>query len=299
MSKNAFEDVLASIIPNGSDRKVLEDVAAKYPALRESILRQSDYSRKMDELQRERQTLQERVEHGEQWDNWYRQNWVPDALGPGLGATKRELEHVKKLKEAEKQLAEMQQRIEVGGEVTFDELNNYLDKKFQETGVARKEDIDRVVNEKASGVEQFVQKNLEGYTHLATRTPVIALKHFKEFGEVLDPEGLIEFALKNKKPDLDTAYDDFVKDQREQKAAKQREEELERVRREEREKIFAERGMSPSSMPDDNGSPDVGPMMKRILSIQGADDGGDASKAELGRGQLAKHAARNWQGSNG
>jgi hypothetical protein len=299
MSKNAFEDVLASIIPDGDARKVLEDVAAKYPALRESMLRQSDYSRRMGEIQRREEALQGRAEHADQWDAWYRQNWVPDALGEGMGATKRELEQIQKLKDADARLKEMQQRIELGGEVTFDELNAHLDRKLQETGLARKEDVDRLIAEKASGVEQFMQKNLEGYTHLATRTPVIALKHFKEFGEILDPDSLIEYALKNKKPDLDTAYDDFIKGQRDERAAKQREEELEQVRREEREKVLAERGMSPGSMPDDNGAPDVGPMMKRIMSIQGADGDGDASKAELGRGQLAKHAARNWQGTNG
>lgn len=299
MSKNAFEDVLASIIPIEEDRQVLAEVAAKHPALRESMLRQSDYSRKMDELKREREAVQDRIAHAEQWDGWYRENWVNDALGDGVGATKRELEHIKKLREAESKLAEMQQRIEVGGEVTFDELNKYLDDKFQQTGVARKEDVEKLLSDRASGVEQFVKQNLEGFTHLAMRAPVLTLKHFQEFGEVMDPDALVKYALEHKKSDLDSAYDEYIRDQRQDRAAKQREEEIERVRKEEREKVLAERGMSPNSMPDDNGPPEMGPMMKRIMSIQGAGDGSDASSADIGRGQIAKHAARTWTGAEG
>lgn len=293
MAKNAFDELLDSM---GEDhRKALGEIAEQYPDLKSGYLRQSDYSRKMDEIR-------DKVTYAKQWEDWYSKNWDADAFGKGQGGTKREMEKARllrdreeALKAAESKISELNQRVSVGGEVTFEELNSHLEKEISGRGLMKRDEVSAMVDGKAQGVEQMLTNSLSGYAHIATKGPKLMFKHYREFNEDLDLDNVLEHAAKNGIGDLEKAYDEFVSEKRGEVLAKKHQEEIEAAKKTAREEALKERGMSTTAMPDDNSGPTMGPMKARLLGLQsGADGRPDLSKAEMGRGIIAQEAARNW-----
>ena len=301
MVKNAFDELLESMAEN--HRKALTEVAEANPELKNGFLRQSDYSRRMDEVKREKEQYQDRLKFADSYEAWWKENYVPNALGDGKGATKRELAKIQEAEDLRKQYEELQKQATVGGDVTYEDLNGYMDKLITERGIARQDDLSAIrkaMDEKASGVEAYVNQNMMGNLHVATKLPTLAIKHYQKYGEALDGDKLVEFASKGY-TDLVKAYDDFTAPQRQEMDNKGVEAAKEAARKEGYEAALKERGMNPDSMPVDNKPPQMGHFQAKILGIKTSEDGSVSvsDSAELGSGALATAAARNWDRDKG
>lgn len=281
--KNAFEELLASISED-TDRQVITGLAEKYPNLRDSVMMRSDYSRNMDELRAEREQHSAELAYAAAMKKWREENWIENAYGDGKGALKRELD-----KDA--RISELEQQIQVGGEVTFEDLNKYLGEK----GFVSQDAVNKLVETRLSGEKQTVEQMLAGLSHIAVKAPKLATRHFKTYGEELDTEELATFANKNGINDLERAYDSFTAEKRAALEKKRHEEELESVRkaaREEAEKELAARQPA-ARVPGDDGGPEMGHFQRKILGIKPEGDKTDAD-LPFGRGAIADRAAREW-----
>lgn len=277
---NAFDELLASI-PDEGDRKALQGIAEKYQPLREGILRQSDYSRKMDELASKSNELREKLSEAEQWQKWASENYVYDAYGDGKGATKRELEKDKLVQQYQARAAELEQRISEGGEVNFDDVKKHIG----EMGYLKSDEFAT----KAQEFQQQVYGTVGNAISAVSALPAITLRHFKEFNEVLDDDQLFKHANEKGLP-LKSAYDDYVRERREEIRQKEIEERIAKAEEKGRAEALKERGMSPASMPVDSGESQIGPLGMLIQGVK--PEGGEVPDVEIGRGGLARHAAR-------
>lgn len=281
--KNAFEELLESI-PDEGDRKALEEIGGKYQVVRDGHLRQSDYSRKMDELAAKTKELQAKLDEATRWNEWAGENYVYDAYGEGKGATKRELEQVKLAEQYRAQMEELQQRISEGGEVNFDDVKKHIDGM----GFVKGEEFQT----QAKQFQEQVYGTVGNAISAVTALPALTLRHFKEFGEVLDEDTLFKHANEKGLP-LKSAYDDFVHQRRDEARQKEIDERIAKAAAEAeakgRAEALKERGMSPGSMPVDSGESQVGPLGQLI---QGAKQEEGTPDIDIGRGGLARHAAR-------
>ncbi len=277
--KNAFEELLEAI-PDEGDRKALGEIAGKYQQLRDGYLRQSDYSRKMDEIAAQAKEHQAKLEEAQRWAKWAEENYVYDAYGDGKGATKRELEQSKLAEQYRAQVDELNQRISEGGDVNFDDVKAHIEK----LGYVKGEEF----NAQAKQFEEQVYGTVGNAISAITALPALVLRHDKEFGEVLDEDALFKHANEKKLP-LKSAYDDFVASRREEARQKEIEERIAKAKEEARAELLKERGMSPASMPVDSGESQIGPLGK-LMHGEAMEEG--VPDIDIGRGGLARHAAR-------
>lgn len=297
MAKNAFDELLESITEE-PDRKALSEIAAKVPELKNSVLRQSDYSRNMDALQKEKRELQTQIDSLQRWESWAKENYVYDGRGKGKGATKRELEIERQLADARKQMSELEQQIQVGGEVTYEQLGEHFRKLKADNGLATREDVEaattNVRTEVGATAKNFADA-MNGYVGVTLELPTLVVKHQQEFGEVLDTKALWETVTKGNYPSIGKAYDDFIGPRRKEKQDADHKAEIEAAKKAGRDEAFKERGMNPAAMPDDQTgpvSPLVAMMNKFGGAAAGADGKADLSNVALGSGTLARVAAR-------
>jgi hypothetical protein len=281
--KNAFDELLESVAEE-NDRKALGDIAEKYPQLREGVLRQSDYSRKMDELRAKSEELKKDLEETETWRKWASENYVYDAYGEGQGATKRELEKDRLFREAQERAAALEQQVNAGGEMNLTEIERALAEK----GFMTKSQFE----EQAKLYQDAQAAQTRALEHIALNLPSLAFKHGKEFGEELSGTELLEFTNKKNFRDLDTAYNEFVRGKREERAAKEHEEAMKQAYERGKEEALKERGMSPNSMPVDSGESEVGPLLAFVRKGPGQAGADAPPVGNFGHGELAAYAAR-------
>jgi len=275
---NAFDSLLASFTDEG-DRQALSGLAAKNPTLKEAVMLRSDYSRKQDELKH-------KVDLAEQWAKWREENWVDGAYGDKGGALKRELEK-------DKRIQELEQKLETGGDMTFDELTKHVDTLATQRGFVTQDAVAKLVNEKASGVSTLVEQSLAGYAQIAMKAPKLAVRHFRRHNEELDVEGLIDFAAKNSLTNLDDAYSKFAAEKESALAAKEAAEREAQIRAEAKAEAEKELAASrPNAMPTDDGGPVMGHFEKRIRGIKDESAPDADNLPALGRGGIAVIAAR-------
>jgi hypothetical protein len=194
----AFDDLLASFTDEG-DRQALEGLAAKNPNLKDSVLRQSDYSRKLNEFKAKETQL-------DQWNRWQAENWVPDPTNPAVGKTKAELAAEAEAGRLAAENAALAEKALGGESVNFSDLVGDLDgwakgKGFVSTAElqAKEQQFTTAVNAANWGADASTQLN-----H-------IALKHYHEFQEVIDPDAFVKEAadkqqLSNLRGYYETAY---------------------------------------------------------------------------------------------
>lgn len=258
---NPFDDILATI-SDESDRQALKTLGEKHAPLKEAVMRQSDYSKKLNELNAE-------VTRAKQWDTWREENWDTTH-----NKTKAEVAR-------DNQLAELQQRLVAaeaarGSDMTFEDLNKWADEQAK-AGKFVSPDVLKAKEEELAGA-------LNGTTNVLTRAMKLGFEHMKKFGEVLDPEALFTYANQNKIQDLDAAYQAMNKakfDEAEAKAAAAREEQ---IRKDERTKVLTEKGMSQSAMPVDDGGPNMGHFQARLQGGGEKKDSPVPAELELGQG---------------
>lgn len=295
MSKNAFDELLESVTARDPNHgKALAEIAEAVPELKNGWLRQADYSRRMDDVKREKESYQDRLKYAEQWEAWRNEHWVDNAFSDGKGATKRELDAIKQAEEVRKQYEELQAKASLGGDMTFEEVGNYVNEMMQKAGMARKADLDtfgKRIDEEKAGVERI----LMGYSHIATTAPKLVYRHGQKFnGEELDVDQLVKFAAENGHADLNKAYSDYVAPRLRELEQKEVEAKIEAAKKEAREEALKERGMGPTQMPDDNRSPAMGHFQAKLMGVkpEGAESVPIPENAELGSGVIATLAAR-------
>ena len=255
----------------------------------------SDYSRQSDELKKQREEHQAQLAFAESMQKWYGEHWVPNAYGEGKGATKRELETTTKLRTVEQELEQAKQRLSVGGEVTFDEVGKFVNDAMAKAGYVRQEDVNKLVGEKASGVEKYVTESLLGFNHIATKAGPLAVKHYREFNEDLDVDQVVDYAVKNGINDLTKAYSAYVEPRVKERQEKELQERLKAAEEAGYKKAREEQGMNPDSMPVDSGSQTMAPFQRMVLGLKDADGGDNPQVPEgvqLGSGAIAAMAAR-------
>lgn len=288
--ENAFDKLLASL-PDEGDRQVITGLAEKHPVLRESVLMRADYSRNMDELKAERERLKDAVDYGQQWRKWYEDQWVPNAYGEGKGATKRELDKDAQLQALEQAKTELEARIQVGDEVTFNDLTAHLDKFAQDKGFVSQAALKSELDKTLSGAKQTVDQQLAGFAHVAMKAPRLAIRHYREFNEELDTDGLVDFASKNGFTDLDAAWNAQVAERRREAEAKKHAEELAEAEKRGAEKAAKELAdKHPTPMPDDTTGPEMtSTFFQRINAARNPQE-----EADPPLGRIAATKAREW-----
>jgi len=88
-----------------------------------------------------------------------------------------------------------------------------------------REDADKMIAERLAAHDA-------AYVGLTKGAMKIAVQHFKDYGEVLNPDELEKFANENKLGDLNSAYEAYVKPRAEEKAKEKHEAELAAAREE-------------------------------------------------------------------
>ena len=111
-------------------------------------------------------------------------------------------------KQAMEELARLRESGE--GEMDFNKLADWTNKFVAEKGLVSKSDLETTLGEK----EKQFTSNLDGHSYLTMKVPHLLMKHFKEFGEILDPQEVVKKAEELKNYNLDSVYDGMVADRR-------------------------------------------------------------------------------------
>lgn len=194
---NAFDELLESIADG--DRKALADIGQKYPQLRESVLRQSDYTKKMNDLKP--------IEaYAQKWEEWADKNWSSEH-----NVTKAEHARNQKIAELEAQLAKNGNE---GDQVTFDQLNEAVKKQMAEAGIVTKGDIASHVDPIHKTIKTETEGQMNLITRLFTQTVPLVMQHKDEFGEVLDIDDMFSTAQKAGINDVKMAYSHYTAEKR-------------------------------------------------------------------------------------
>lgn len=270
---NAFEELISSLTDEG-DRKVLETLGSKYPTLKEGVLRQSDYSRKLDEFKREKADALQWKQKLDEWDQWKQDNW--DEEHGMTKAQKFALDEVERLKE-------------LGGEdMDFAKLADWTGNFVKEKGLIDKTTLEATLSEK----EKQINSGFEGHAYVSAKIPHLIVKHLKEFDEVLDPQDVLKKAGETKEYDLDRVYEGMVSERREKIKAERLNAQIEEAKKagfEEGKKLANQNTPMPS--PTDQGSPELRTLQDRVLGKQGESEDKYAG-LELGRNEIAYLAAK-------
>lgn len=213
-----YREELLKLIPEEKRAAVAEVLALEQVEdhLGEHVMMRSDYSKKLDEV---RDASLKVNKYNESLTDWYSQN-------------QNALTEAARLKE-ENELLKAGKLAPAGNGTTTtedDDASASL-KKISENFVS-KADAQKLL-------DQRLQQQASDLIGASTAVTKIAMQHYANFGEQLDPDQVIQHALKSKKP-LDAAYSELFKERYEEKAAKAAEERDKKREAELREKIEAE-----------------------------------------------------------
>lgn len=263
MAINSFDDVIAAI-KDETVRQSLVKEAEENPEIKGGWLRQADYSRKMNEVRG-------RLDYASEWDKWKVDNWDDK-----LGMLKTEVKAYETIRELEVENLTLKGRVDT--EMTYDQLQEEVNKLWdsKSKGVLTedtfaqkfggqyipKADYEKDVNTRLGNV-------LAGVEQLYGKTSVLAMKHMKEFDEIIDPLSIVEFANKNGVSDLEKAYGLMVSPRRDERQSEVRKKELEEAEKRGEMKARQEVSMGPNGrIPTDSGSPEMGHLQQRILKVK-------------------------------
>ena len=301
MAKDVFTNLLESLPDSdefefkGSVRKAFAELAEKVPKLKESVLAQSDYSRRMDEVR-------DKVKLADTWDEWRRNNWDDEKH-----MTRAELEKVAELERVQAELETARTAaLATGEEMNFDQLNQRLEQYSKEKNFLTPDDLKKQFDGKTKEVEDYVKGYSAPIARAALDIPYLMAKHEKEFGEILDPDILTKYAAEKGNFNLRDVYEkDWVVEKRTAAMKNHYEAELQKMKDGETAKLQAARDEAaaearkqqimgqPNGNPVDMGGNDMGPLQRRMLpEQQGDQDRSKAPEVPIGEGSLAAFAAR-------
>lgn len=267
MSNNSFEEILESI-QDDSIREVIKKEAESNPALKGGWLRQSEFSRKLNELDG-------KAKYADAWEKWKSDNWDETAR-----MTKAEAEAQQKIREIESENETLRQLQETG-DVTFEQLQSEVDKMVtaKTKGALTEEQFTQKYGSKLfdkdaydKEINQRVTNWTAGRDEMYLKILKMGFKNKDEFGEVLEPLDVIKYANENKIQDLDVAYNQMVAPRRTEKQNKDIEAKLEAARKEgeiagQQKAMMGVNG----KMPTDSGAPEMSHLQERLLRQKDAD----------------------------
>lgn len=271
-----FADLLADISGMADeDKHALSQIAGKYPDLDKAVLRQSEFSRKMNQLsgvQRERDEFNEKLN---QWEAWKAANW-----DDGAEATKQELEARREVTALREKVAHLEATGGTGDEMTFDQIETQL----KAGGYQKSADVLAEVDKR---------NNTMGLAFQTVFTRVTPLVHrfYREFNEDMPLEDFTKFVMDNPErlKDVNQSYSEWTaprKLEAERKALETQRAELEEARRKLQETPMAQ-------SPTETGGPR--PMgileQRKMAKAAGQDIDIDKVNAPLGNGTLTALAA--------
>lgn len=240
MSTFDLQSWLKDLELSDEERKVLEPVLAKDQVSKkigESFLRQSDYSRKMNELGEERKKLEATLQQKLGEIDQYEQGLVSWKGNADKTLETREAE-VRKLNEELKSTREAMSKIQQDygidpGQYVAAPSRAVPEKQIDEAvlgNFVRRDDFQKAV----SDAMQFPQ--------VAAELMDLNSEHYELFGKRLPSNrGLIESAIKNKKSIREVWADQYkVEDRRAELSKKSHDEEIERVRQETEARVRSE-----------------------------------------------------------
>lgn len=293
-SGSVFDDILVKF-SSDEDRATFQELAERNSELKESVLRQSDYSRRLNEFNTKIGALEQEVTP---WRGWREQYWDEAA-----GKTKKELEYEQQLESTKAEKERLEALVEFGGgDMDFNELETW-GKKFKETnGLVDKTVIDgkaKELTDYVNGVNQFTAQ-------ASVDTQWLNMKHQKEFGDPFDPRDFLKAANDKGRLDLRDFYEkDFVLDARNKKRDENHAAEIKRVQTEKDEaiakmqqetdaKLDRMRSMSPSGSPTDSGEGSMSEMQKTLMGMP-KDDKAPETTGPIGGGSAAAMAAAQYR----
>jgi len=291
-SKSAFDEILEKF-GSDEDRTTFLGLAEKLPDLKESLLRQSDYSRAMEENRQKLITLSK-------WDSWANDNWVPDKEDPSKGYTKRELQALNEAEELKAEKERLAQLVEFGGigdnEMDFAEIEKWGKEFVGKQGFVTQESIDKEKKqllEYANGLNQFTAR-------AAVDVPYLNQKHAKEFGDLFDPQDFLKAANEKNRTDLRDFYEkEYVVEARQNKMKEAFEAEKKQLVDQYESKIQTEKQLAEERLhrvsganasPTDGGESSMSPLQKNLMGIKD-DKADDIPTVPLGTGSAAAVAA--------
>lgn len=263
MAANSFEDILENI-QEAELKEAIKQASDKYPDLKGGWMRQDDYSKKSNERDN-------KVKLAEKWSDWRKANWLDD-----LNMTKEEAAVRQRVQELEGEVGVLRQKVDT--EVTFEELHKEIETMWdaKSKGVMTDKDFNDKYGKKLFNQEEYdktvdekLNRTLAAIENLYGKTFELGFKHKDEFGEVLNPLTVVEYAAKNGIQDLNKAYDSMVSDRRGQSRDKELEAKLAAARKEGEDKARREVQMSPTGkLPVDTGSSEMSPLQERVYKAR-------------------------------
>lgn len=289
----AFDELLEAFSEEG-DRKVFEDLASRYPQVREYGMRQSDYSRKLNEVKQDIEELQE-------WRGWREQHW-----DDSRNMTKAEIAKAEKLAQLEQEKEELENRLTLGlgGEdVTFEQLEGFGKKWIEDNELLTREQLKAKEDEMknlVTGVNRFS-------TTASLTIPYLNQKHKEEFGEFFKPGDFWQEAVKRncyEVEQLEGFYTEWTAGKRSEREKTQHEQrvkelqdsvEAEKAKAREEGKKEAARTSAAGLSPVDTEGPTMGAFQEKYLGLKKEDAGDGAPQVDIGEGGIAAYAARKFR----
>ena len=261
----AFDEILEEAGVAAEDRVPAIALLQKYPKLEtvasERGMRQQDYSRKLDEHARTVRELNNKASELDgfvsQWETWKDSTW-DDAHG----MTKAEYA-------AQQRVQELEQQVEAGGDMDFNQIEQELTKK----GFLRKDDLKPAIDEATRGLatERQLGGQVNGMSLFYSRTANVPLRYQKQFGEEIDMDAFVQFAGRSENIDKlktregsDEVYREFVAGRENDiklAEAIKRADDAEKRLRDRSEQTMGQH--SPTSV---GGQPPVGRIKQRVLA---------------------------------
>jgi len=264
---NAFEELLEKI-EEPEFKEVLTKAAEKYPDIKNNMLRQAEFSRKLNELDG-------KAKYADAWETWKKDNWDDT-----LKMTKAEAEAQQRIRDIEAENETLRQLQETG-DVTFEQLNTEIEKAItaKTKGVLTEEQFQQKYGSKLfdkAAYDQEINQRVTNWTagrdEMYLKILRLGFKNKDEFGEVLEPMDVIKYANENKIQDLEDAYNKMVAPRRTEKQNKELEAKLEAARKEGEIKGKQEAMMGVNGkMPTDSGAPEMSHLQERLLRQKDAD----------------------------
>jgi hypothetical protein len=182
---SAFDEILGSF-GSDEDREAFSGLAERNPRIKEYGLRESDYTRFMNENG-------EKIKELEGWQTWRAQNWDEDRK-----MTKAEAAKETRLQELQEEKERLERQVAFGGlggeDMNFAQLEGDLGNWAKEKGFVT-QDVVKAKEEEFRGVNQWV---LTASVHV----PYLNQKHKDEFGELFDPDEFLKEATAKQRFDL-------------------------------------------------------------------------------------------------
>ncbi len=262
MATNSWEDIV-NAITDESDRSQITSLADRYPEVKSGWLRQSDYSRKLDELKPVREDLTK-------WESWANDNWDYENNAPKL-----EVYWKNRAKELE---------ASKDNEMTFDDISKWA----TDNGVITKDTL--------AGKEKEFLNSINGTAYFALAAADLQGRHMEEFGKPMKVRDFAAKMAESGSNDPDAFFDKYVSEARSERLKAERDKEIENARASEREKVkreFAEKQVNSKGIyPMTDEAPPLGHFEAKVRDLANPKA---ADNARLGDNTLSMLAAQEFR----